>query len=280
MWFGTRAFMRWVKAPTVGMPSSRLGRIDKSDYLNGGSFTHQSTTSHREYQLTWEAAKRSEIRPIMDYQDKLFGDGAIYWCDPVAMEENLLPQWLASPFQGVDDGPILTGTEVRGTELATTANTLGYPIRSITYTVAADSPVLEVWVPVPPGYTIWVGAHGQDRSGGKVVATPTTGPTTTGTPVDLALLPATSETRVNQSFSGDTYSGVLLSLGGVGTVTLSGLMVQVFPNGITPATGDFVSGQGHSGCSFSDWSSYTPYSSALDINGLVVNMTETEGWRV
>ena len=280
MWFGTRAYMRWVKAPTVGMPSSRVGRSDDADYLNGGAFVQSSTASHREYQLTWEAAKRSETRPIMDYQDRLYGDGAIYWADPVAMPENMLPQWFASPFQGLDDGPILTGEEVRGTAVATTANTLGYPTRSITYDVAADSTVMKVWVPIPPGHTAWVGAHGQDGTGGTVVATPTTGHTTGGTPVTLTMLPVTSQTRVNQSFSGDTYGGVLISLGGVGTVTLSGIMVQIFPNGVTPPTGDFISGQGHSGCSFNGWANYTPYSSALDINGLVVNFKETEGWRV
>jgi len=278
MWFGTRNNMRWIKAPQVGMPSAKSGRYSDAEYINGGAFAQSSTASHKNYRMTWESATRDQVRPIMDYRDGLYGNGPFYWCDPIAMQYNLLPQWLASPFQGLDDGLILTGKDARGEPVDTPANILNYPTQSIRYTVAASDPVKKVWVPIPSGYTLWVGAHGQDGTGGTVVATPTTGPTTTGTAVNLTLLSVTSTTRVNQSFDGDTYGGVLVSLGGVGTVTLSGIIVQVFKTGTTPPTGDFISGQGHSGCSFSGWPDYTPYSAALDIVGLVAEFVETEGW--
>ena len=69
-----------------------------------------------------------------------------------------------------------------------------------------------------------------------------------------------------------------MSLGGAGTVTLSGIMVQVLETGVTPATGGFISGQGNSGLQFVSQPAYTPYSSALDKVGVVAELTESYGW--
>lgn len=278
MYFGTRTRMQWVRCPSVSMPSSKVGWQSKTDYLNGGAYVRRSTAAHKEYRLTWNVATRDEMRPILDYADRLYGDGPFYWIDPFVSNYNLLPQWFASPFQGLDDGIILTGETTRGSVIATPDNTLNYPTRSILYTVTDPARAVRVWVPIPPGHTAWVGAHGQDVTGGTVQVIPTTGPATTGTPSTLTLLGVTDPTRFNASFSGNDYTGIYLTLGGSGSVILSGLMVQVLRDGVTPETGGFISGQGHSGCEFVEQPTYTPYSSAFDTGGLVANFVETGGW--
>jgi len=281
MWFATREKGLWVKCPSVGMPSNSVGWGAEEDYLNGGAYSVSSTASHKEFSLTWNTATRDEVRPIMDFRSRLYGDGPFFWSDPFTNKYNVLPQWLASPFQGLDDGIILTGSTTRGAQVQTPANTLDYPTRSIRYTVSGSANT-KVWVPIPPGHTAWVGVHGLTGTGGTVVATPTTGPTTTGTPTTLTMLAVTDPVRVNHSVDSNsgTNTGVLISLGGSGTVTLSGLMVEILPTGDTPATGGFISGQGHSGCSFKGWPAYTPYSDAQDIVGLVAEFVETEGWAI
>jgi hypothetical protein len=135
-----------------------------------------------------------------------------------------------------------------------------------------------VWVPIPPGYTAWVGAYGFDGTGGTVVATPTVDALASGTPVTLTLMDVTDNSRFNESFDSSLFNGVELSLGGAGTVTLSGIMVQVLETGVTPEAGGFISGQGNSGLQFTAQPTYTPYSAALDKVGVVAELTEYYGW--
>lgn len=276
MWWATREYGMWVRCPSVEMPSSKSGWVSSMDYLNGGAYVRRSTAAHKNYTLSWNILTRDQSRPILDFADRLYGDGPFYWIDPVAARYNLLPQWFASPFQGLDDGIILTGDKARGEVVQTPMNSLGYPIRSIRYDVTSGSNPTKVWIPIPPGMTAWVGAHGQDGTGGEVVVTPTTGPATTGAPTTLTLLDVTDDTRVNASFSGST--GIYVALGGEGTITLSGLMVQIWPTGMTPPTGGFISGQGHSGCEFTSQPEYTPYSDVFDQGAVIAEMTEVGGW--
>jgi hypothetical protein len=282
MWFGTRDYMQWVKCHDVDVPSSKVGWSSRADYLNGGAYVRRSTAAHKEYTLAWNHSTLDDIRPILDYADKLYGDGPIYWLDPSIANKNVLPQWFASPFQGLDDGPILTGVTTRGEVITTPANTLGYPTKSIRYTMSGTvAQRLRVWVPIPPGYTAWVGVHGQDEDGGALVVNPTTGPNTSGPNTVLTMLGVTDETRVNTAFDSTDCDGILIRVGGSSgqSFILSGVIVQVLPTGTTPATGGFISGQGHSGCSFAEQPEYTPYSAAFGTGGLVADLIETEGWR-
>ena len=69
-----------------------------------------------------------------------------------------------------------------------------------------------------------------------------------------------------------------MTLGGEGTIILSGMIVQVLKDGSIPEPGGFISGQGHSGCQFASLPEYTPYSYAHDIVGMVVDLVETGAW--
>lgn len=275
IWFGTKAYMSWVPAPAINVDASKQGWTSQSNYLNGGAYVRKSTSSHKEYSFTWNNTTRDRVRSVTDYADGLFGD-VIYWADPFVMDMNMLPQYWAAPMQGLDDGIILSGSETRPTSIATPANQLGYPTTSAVYTVVSGDTKPTLWVPIPPGYTGWVGAHGQAGTGGTVVATPTTGGDNLGTPTTLDLLDVSSVTRVNYSTA---EQGVQISLGGSGTITLSGIMVQVLPTGVVPPLGGFISGQGHSGCTFASQPVLTQYSAVLDRVGVTAKLVETQAWQ-
>lgn len=275
-YMGTRNQMLEVRAPSVNMPSSKQGYFNKVDFLNGGTSIRRSTAAHKNYTMTWNSMDRDEARKILDLADGVYGTGPIYVHDPMAADRNVLPQWWATPSQGLRDGLALNdGT--RGEPVATPANSLNFPSDSIVYTVLSGQ-TRRVWVPIPDGYTAWVGAYGSNGTGGTVVATPTIDAGSDGTPVTLTLLSVSSDARFNQSFASSSYDGVMLSLGGAGTVTLSGIMVQVLETGVTPETGGFISGQGNSGLQFVAQPTYTPYSAALDRVGVVAELTEYYGW--
>jgi hypothetical protein len=277
MWFGTREYMTWVVCPAVNMGASKAGWFSKTDYLNGGAAIKRSTAAHKEYELSWEMKTRAELRLITDFADQLWGTGALYWADPFVMDANMLPQSWASPFMGALDGIILNGKTDRPMSVDTATNAFGYPSKSATYTVGSETKP-SVWVPIPPGYTAWVGVHGVAGTGGTVVVTPTTGPATSGAAVNPAMLSVATNVRVNQSFDSTAWTGITVSLGGTGTVTLSGIIVQLLPTGQAPQTGNYISGQGHSGCQFSEQPQLVQYNAAIDRVGLSVNLVEVQQW--
>lgn len=275
-YMGTRNTMLEVRAPAVNLPSSKQGYFNKVDFLNGGTSIRRSTAAHKNYTMSWNFLDRDEARKVLDLADGIYGSGAIYIHDPISADRNVLPQYWATPSQGLSDGLALNdGT--RGEAVTTPANTLNFPADSILYTVL-EGQTRRVWVPIPEGYVAHVGAYGSDGTGGTVVATPTINVGADGTPVTLTLLDVSSNARFNQSFSSDSFDGVMLSLGGAGTITLSGIMVQVLETGVTPETGGFISGQGNSGLQFVSQPAYTPYSAALDKVGVVAELAEYYGW--
>jgi hypothetical protein len=277
MWFGTRNLMQEIKDPAVNMGASKVGWQTQSNYLNGGAYTRNSVGAHKEYDLSWNLTDRDTVREITDYADGVFGSGLVYWADPFVMDKNMLNMGWSVPSQGASDGVILTGTDTRPTLLDTPGNTLGYPTQSAVYTVGVgDKPYM--WIPVPPGYTAWVGVHGTAGSGGYVAATTTTGPNSTGATTVLSTQSVTDTNRFSYSVDSPGIDGLYLTLGGTGTVVLSGLMVQVLPTGYTPPTGGFISGQGHSGCRFASQPVLTQYSAVMDKVGLTAKLIEIGSW--
>lgn len=280
MWFGNQNHMQWVKAPAINYDSSKRGYASSMSYLNGGVYVRRSSTAAKGYNFTWSMKSRDEIRAVIDYADGVYGDGPIYFLDPFAMDTNLLPQFWAVPALGAGDAPMLIGEfdEQRPGVLPTTPNTLGYPFNTANYSLMGTDVRATVWIPCPAGYSLWFGAHGAATGTAAVQVTPTTGPTSVAPPSALTLLSVNDETRMNFSVNGGTYTGALLSLNGIGTLQLSGLMAQCLPTGYTPQVGGFISGQGHSGCSFVTEPLLTNYSVGINRAGAVVNLVETAGW--
>lgn len=280
MWFGNRNYMQWIKAPQINYDSSKRGYASTATFLNGGAFVKRSATAAKGYNFTWTLKNRDEIRAINDYADGVYGPGPIYFLDPFAMDKNLLPQFWAVPALANIDAPLLVGEydEDRPSALQTTPNSNGYPYLTAILNVASTMALNTIWLPVPNGYTLWFGAHGTATGTAGVQVTPTTGPTSVDAAISVPLLSVNTTQRVNVSVQGGTYTGAIISLAGDGVLNLSGMMAQVFPTGTTPPLGGFVSGQGHSGCSFVEEPTLTNYSVGLDRAGIVANLVETEGW--
>lgn len=279
MWFGNRAYMQWVPAPAINADFSRVGWGTKTQFLNGGASVRRSYSAHKEYNLSWNLTSRDYLRPITDYAEGIYGDGPIYFLDPMAVDKNLLPQQWATPSMALLDGmPLIRDVTPVAVDYNTVTN--GYSNRGVTYTAVGVSEKL--WIPIAPGHTLWLGFRGSVTGSGAVLVTPTNGSLTYAPLV----LPPTSETdqnRVNIALPVDTYDGVELSLRITGnatdTVTLRGLMAQMVPVGYTPTTGGFVSGQGHSGLQFESQPVTSAYSAALDKVGMNAKLVETTAWQ-
>lgn len=280
MWFGNRNYMRWVPCPQVGADYGLSGSQQQADYLSGGSFVRNSMNKAKTFALTWSLTSRDDIRGVTDFAEGVYGPGPIYWSDPFNMDKNVLAQAMATPSLGGYDAPTLTGGE-RPQLVPTSFNTLGYPTESASYVtnIATDTP-LRHYVPIPPGYTAWVGVHGSAGTGGAIYVLPTKGTAAAGSPTAATMLSVTNTTRVNLSVdSSSSVDGIEIYLGGTGSVTLSGIIVQVLRTGRTPEVGGFISGQGHSGCDWSTLPARDAYSAALDLVSVSAGFTETEQWR-
>lgn len=278
LWFGTREYMQYIPCPQINGDHSGVGWSTSAQYLNGGAFERNSATSHREFEMSWSLAKRVDLQPLYDYAAGIYGSGPLYFIDPFAADLNVLPEWWASPGMATLDAPVLVG-EDRPLAVNNPNQSLGYPTRGVTYAVDPAKPRQTLWLPIPPGKTLWVGAHGAANSGAAVRVTPFTGPGTSGTPVDLVNEPVTSNARVTDSFSSASgYVGAEVSFSGTGNLNLVGLIAQVLDNGFAPQVGGFIGGMGASGCTFRGKPTKLAYSSAMDFIGSSATLVETEGW--
>lgn len=272
MYFGNRNYMQWIACPESGSERGSQGWQAGGQYLHGGAYNRQTFNAAKTRSLSWALNGRDVIRPITDYVEGVYGEGAIYWLDPFDADQNMLAQSFATPSLGARDGIILTG-DSRPQLVPTGSNPYGYPFESAIYQLGDEGTAFKHWIPVPIGYTAWVGAHGVVGTSGVTVRTNTD---TTVVP----LLPVNTSQRFNASFPvTDEQNGIELSLEGSGQITLSGIMVQVLRTGIMPKTGGFISGQGHAGMDFDGWPSKTAYSAALDLVGLTAKFIETEQWK-
>ena len=110
---------------------------------------------------------------------------------------------------------------------------------------------------VPPTKTLHVGFSGTAVNGGGVYALPVLLDGTLDMPQALTLLSPSGSTRLNASFSGATYSAVLLYIdtttAGVSSVTLNSATALYAPTGTPPTlTGTHTPGEGHTGLRFSE----------------------------
>lgn len=273
MYMGTMSKAAWVPAPAVNVDFSEIGWSNKSQFINGGAFVRRSRSAHKEYELSWNPTSRDLLRPITDMASGLWGSGLIYFLDPMAMDKNLLPQFMAAPMLGGLDGPAVVG-DVPPTLVNTPANTLDYPVQLAQYGVGTTR--LSVYIPIPANYTAWIGVHGDTTSTGTLSVRPATAPNVFGSSVRLPMLAVTSTTRMGTSFNGNTYRGIQITA--ENSIKYAGAMAQVLPNGTTPATGGFISGQGNSGCEFEATPAQTAYSATLDRVGMTARLVEVGAW--
>lgn len=280
MWFGTRNFERWVPDFETGPTFGKEAWGTETTGLNGGAWVRNSTSSHRVYTVTWPPVRsRDELRPIADFADGVYDDhdgvNLIYFIDPVAADRNVAPQGLAFPGQS-DAMPLVRGIHPK--LVPTAPNALGYPARSAQYTFAGTETPVPLYIPIPPGFTLWFGVHGTIAADTGFNVTPYT-KAVAAAPVVPAALGVDDTARVNAPFTAP-YTGVEIAVIPSGTPIISSVIVQVLPNGATPQTGGFISGQGHSGCQFVGKPAQTVYTVAKgrDQIGMSAKLTETGAW--
>lgn len=278
MWFGNRAYMQWVACPEVGADYNASAATRSGKYLNGGAFHRRSLSAAKTFGLSWSLTSRDTVRKITDYFEGVYGDGLIYWSDPFTMDRNVLPQSFATPALGGHDAVILDGSETRPQIVPTDANQLGYPSDMAIYEVSPTAQVRTQYVPIPPGHAAWVGAHGVPSAGGVSVQK-TSGTSSQGAPVIIPVAPLDSPLVAHQFPATGANSGIEVSLQKGATVGIAGLIVQVLPAGVQPTQDrTFISGQGASGCEFSDAPAKEAYSAAMDLVGLSAELVEVGQW--
>lgn len=289
LWLGTRGYETWVSGPQSGGDTSRIGFSGTIQYINGGMGVVASQAAHREYSWTWgNATSADDIRPIIDFAEGVFDDqdgvNLIYFVDPMASQRNILPQNWATPSLGLGDGmPLLNDTAPQPVD--TPANNYRYPARGVRYAGGTDQ--ARLYLPIPPGFTLWVGVHGSATGAGAVKADVVRGANTQSTTTFTML--GTDATLVNTSFDrsapdDDTQPGgielyVDTTTSG-STVTLYAMVAQILPTGRTPQGGMFISGQGHSGCQFNGHPTETPYLAADGryLEAMTAKLVETGAW--
>lgn len=280
MYFGNREKMRWVKAPAPGAGFSAIGYTDTVEFTSGGMGARNSVNAHMEYDLSWGSLTLDEIAQIEDYAYGLYTskNGLIYWLDPTAMDRNLFNRAWAAPKITAEDGVPFTGGKRPSLQYIGDTS-LDYPAYAASYTVDAGQVSRKFYCPIPPGYTAWLGAHGAAQAQGLLVQ-----PTLAGTPVgSLVPVPVTSVStldRFSNAFSSPSYDGIDITLdtSAAGTIVLAGLMLQVLPDGETPAQGGFLSGRGNSGCVFAGKPKVMPYSIPGASVGMTARIVEVGDW--
>jgi hypothetical protein len=286
MWFGTRGYECWVPTPAISPTYARGSYTSSAQLINGGNNRHDSKSGFNTYDLSWQQTKkRDDLRPISDFADGVFdpADGAnlIYWIDPVAADKNVLAQGWAVPVIASEDGaPLATDangvSQVSATSMPT--NSYRYPARAALLKLTAASLTQKQYIPIPPGYSAWVGIHGDANCQNVVQVQPVNGVINAGAVVNPTVMTGFDGTLVNTEFPVASSSGIVLQIAAVGSptaITIYGLIVQILKTGVVPLTGSFVSGQGHSGCQFNGKPSKTPYSVPLDMVGMTARLEET-----
>lgn len=284
VWFGTKGLEQWIPCPAVDVPATKQGWGDAKAFLGGGAYVRRSKVAAKRYTMSWVQKSRDTLAPVQDYADGLYGNGFIYYLDPFAMDRNVLPSYVAQPAQNYYDGPFMVDG-VRPTLLTDPSRVNGYPVESAVYTVSPGSKCPSLYVPIPPGHTLAIGAHGASLTGNAGISvTPQVSSTGVGTATTFAPVGITSASpRFTHTFSASAgMVGVNISL--ISYVTASqlqlyGIIAQIRPDGQAFPDGGFISGGGSSGMQFMPGSpTYQQYSIALDRVGMSADLVETEAW--
>lgn len=290
MWFGTREYSQWIPCPRVNMQAGKVSWGTVSKYLGGGNYSRRSTTAAKEYGMEWALNSRDALRPVLDFADGMYGTDDVYFCDPFAMDKNVLPSYWAQGYMNAIDGPlsastfsfwppsttgIMTGV-TRPTLLDTGESVNGFPTQS-----GGAFGEHTLFIPIPIGYSIHFSVHAETPSVGgsiqirildKGVVTsgpfmPATQALTDPVLTGFSTFAATAHRGIEISIHGDTY--------------YNGMMAQILPTGQAPNINQgFVSGQGHSGLQFAPPGvEYYEYSSALDKVQAAAKLVEVGAWR-
>lgn len=288
-WFGTEQRMKWFRGPLKGGESNSEAWLSSGVLLNGGGWSFGSRGSHKNYRFEWGTATPIKYAQEMkSYFDGSYGRGLIYFIDPLIYEKNILPARWADPGMALDyeGGRLVYGVEPTP---VTTTNVYPNDIPRVgaRYDLTLINPGFRgkgeaLFVPIPQGYTLGLGAIFGTTGSGGIFVTPMYPDGTMGSAQPLTNTGSTSSQVINATFS-DSFSGVWLWVGksstGAASVTAHAMTARLMANsrfivsgpgyGLTPygqtpyggstvaqsnpsgwRNGPWIGGMGHSGCRF------------------------------
>ncbi len=267
MWFGTTQKMQLVRVPDQGMQRNRIGYSNSQQLENGRMYIYEpSRAKHLEYKFDfgiYEATGAGGLDVYADYAQGFYGTGRVHFADPMYYDQNVFSFAWSAPGL-VDRQYTLSAT---GGQVATAANTVNQPATSM-QTYVADSVAnntldtsiyLPAILPIPPGYTLWLGWCGSSANNGAIrMEQWTSGAASATTASNLTALSVTGTTRMNTSVASTAAEYVRIgyarsATGTLANVTVTSMMAQLWPTGVTPTlTGNFITGEGNDGCRFVD----------------------------
>lgn len=261
--------------PLQGADSSPQAWGVDGTLLNGGGYGFNSFGSHKRYSYEWPRSSSPETAQLMkSYRDGTYGRGLIYFLEPGIYRTNVLPASWADPSMALDNeaatlvygiDPVKTPTS-GGVDLNLPVNSAVYNLSSVT-PKGAPSPDSSVFIPVPPGHTLLMGAFYYATGSAGVFVSPVNSNGSIGDRVRLTEKANTDTDVVTDQFSGD-IRGVRVWVGRTDTspssVTIAAMTARLIETSdlAVPAKlakisqGPWIGGQGHSGCRFLGTPSY------------------------
>lgn len=285
MWFDVEGgWAGWFKTPNRGADGSPVGWGVDGTLLNGGGYAHNSFGSHKRYQYAWpDSSTRQEAQFMKSLADGTYGRGLIHFIEPTLYDQNILPARVADPSMAIDNEGASLVYGYNPTAVATTDwQTNLLPITSALYDLTNVTPGYRgtpdsVYVPIPEGYTLYLGAFYSATGSGGIFTRNVLADGREESDVLLNPIDPNSSVIAVDTFSG--VRGIRLWLGkystGAASVTATALIARLIrtdriliedagyaegryglePYGgvLTPThidSGPWVGGMGHSGCRF------------------------------
>lgn len=265
MWFGTEGRMRWVDVPMSGADVSPQGYSMGGILQNGGGYQETSFGSHKQYIFAWSAASSRRAAGIMQsYARGTFGRGLLYFIDPLTYDTNILPAHWADPSSAADsEAPALIRSRRLKLTTALTSNpdVNDLPSRTAVYDMGGAAVGFpgeqdSLFIPVPPGSTLRIGAFYEATGSAGIFAAPVDAIGTAGAPVRLTELAGDAQNIIPDEILPGAL-GVRLWIGktaeGAATLSITAMVARILSSHIATVDshkrfGPWVEGDGHSGC--------------------------------
>lgn len=276
LWFGTIERSNWFQTPNSGADTSPSGWNSEGTLLNGGASVFSSWGSAKNYVFEWSNSSAPEVSQKMkSYADGSYGRGLLYFQIPNTYETNVLPAAVADPSMaiGYEGNSLVYGIEP--TSLPTSASVNDLPVAGATYSLLGIAAGFRgtaeaIYVPIPEGYTLMLGAFYASSGTGGVFVTEQLNTGGTGATTRLTQLATNATNIVPNAIS--NVPGVWLWIGRTSTATSSvsiqGLIGRLIeterydtnhPDRARLQRGPWIGGQGNSGCRFVGKPSYVEY---------------------
>lgn len=274
-WFGTEERAGFFATPLKGADSSPSAWGVDGTLLNGGGYGFNSFGSHKRYTYEWPQSSSPETAQMMkSYRDGTYGRGLLYFLEPGIYKTNVLPAAWADPSMAINNEAPSLVYNVTPIGIPTSGGAdLGLPVTSAQYDLSstpaqfAPTPDSSVFLPVPTGHTLLLGAFYTSSGTGAVYATPVNNNGTVGTSVALTEKTNADADVVTDQFAGD-IKGVRIWLGRsdatASSVTIAAMIGRLIETADVSnpvklakiSAGPWIGGQGHSGCRFMGTPSY------------------------